>query len=539
MSKPEEPKKAPASVSGITLDPNAKFGGVVRAAYTSEGPSFSTWEESAGIPFVVNAPMTNGLVRLRNWGTDEDLKNQAYFEIHPDLARSWEQSTDGLTWVFSLRDGVKWTDGTPFTCADVKWSLDTIRTGEGLRRSPRAKLFAAVREVTCRDALTMVINMKEPKPGLLDVLSLGHNEILPRNVYDGKFDALRDKPHTAGTGPFLLKGWVPGEKYTLVRNPDYWDKPFPYLDGVEFSLLATSAQYTAVRAGRLDIPGSNASVSGAAGDTLIKECTTCRVWSKVVNQGPWPALLINHQRVPWNNPLIKDAISLAISRKKFQDLLLPGYTVMPTGGPFYPGSFWAMPKERLAQIPGYDFDHPEENKQRARELLAKAGYGPGQLTVPLSIGAFSKDDMPIFIEELESVGFKVEATQYEAARMYEVMGAGDFNLFTGAFYDGGTLPENALTEHFYTGSDRNYNRYSNIKVDQLIDEVSRTVDQEKRRSKAWDAAEIALREQGAIYVGMRASAFVHSGRVRGFMPVPGHVWTFNRMFDHVWVTESN
>ena len=150
------------SVSGIPLDPDAVFGGILRTVDDGEGPSFSTWEEAAGVAFQAMHPLHNMLIRQRTCGTVEDFGNNAFFELRPEIATSWEQSSDGLAWTFKLRDGISWSDGTPLTSADIKWSFDTIRTGEGLNRSPRSVHMNAIESITTPDALTVVFNLKQP-----------------------------------------------------------------------------------------------------------------------------------------------------------------------------------------------------------------------------------------------------------------------------------------------------------------------------------------------------------------------------------------
>ena len=125
------------STSGVPIDPNAVYGGTMIIATTSEGPTFSNWEEAAGSAPHYGHPVGNMLVSKQDWGDKQDFIDASYWTIVPDLATSWEQSTDGLTWTFNIRDGVNFSDGVPFTCADVEWAYNTLRTGDGLLRNPR------------------------------------------------------------------------------------------------------------------------------------------------------------------------------------------------------------------------------------------------------------------------------------------------------------------------------------------------------------------------------------------------------------------
>ncbi|MDA1096645.1 MAG: ABC transporter substrate-binding protein, partial [Chloroflexi bacterium] len=323
---------AAASMSGIPLDPAAKYGGILELAVTGFGPSFSPWEERSGGTGAVVDPISNHIVQNQSWGTPEDIATSSWFTLQPDLATSWEQSADGLSWAFHFRDDVKWSDGVAFTCADAKWSLDSIRTGEGLKRSPAATHFLAVNTINCTDDRTMVINLKQPKASLLTVVGLPFNQIRPKHVYENNFDVLREQPPTVGTGPFKIADFVPGEKIRFERRADYWNSPFPYLDGISLQILAQQAIDTGLRAGRLDF-GALQGYNGAQLKTLRQECASCTFYEKIVNPSFNDVVMVNHQRAPFNDPMVKDAISYALDRGKINQLVYLGDNIPAAGGP--------------------------------------------------------------------------------------------------------------------------------------------------------------------------------------------------------------
>jgi ABC-type transport system substrate-binding protein len=529
------------SVSGVPLDPDAKYGGVLRTAATGEGPTINTWEEAAGNSFDIVHPVSNMLVAKQRWGTVEDFVAGAYWTNVPDLATRWEQSPDGLQWTFHLRDGVEWSDGTPFTCADPKWSFDTIRTGEGLSRSPRAVHFAAVSEITCPDDLTMVVTLSRPKQGFLEVISIPFHVIRPKHIYENNTAALREQIPEVGTGPYAITERIPGEKTVFARRDDYWDQPLPYLDGIEMIILASPAQVTALRGGRLDIGGSGA-WSGAQAETLVRECTDCQAFPRVPHPGLLFALIPNQERAPWNTQEIKDALALAIDKPKLLQVGHQGWGALATGGLYLPGSFWAMPYERVKQIPGYDFENVEANQQRSRELIAQAGYQPNELRVEVtySVGSLNYEPPSIpVIEDLNKVGFSAVARPLETALYYDAMSAATFDVGAHQGYIGGFDPDFLLYEYLYPGSDRNYGRYQNPEFARLVDLQSQTLDPEERRRLAWDAAEIAMRDQVRTFSGFQENQVIIGGRMRGYLPaVPSQAsygpW---KRYDTTWLVE--
>lgn len=528
---------ATVSVSGVPLDPDARYGGTLSVAVTSEGPTFSNWEEAAGSAPMMGHPVANMLVSKQDWGTLDDFADGAYWNITPDLAKSWEQSSDGLQWTFNLRDGVEFSDGVPFTCADVKWSFDTIRTGEGLNRSPRSVHFNSVENITCADNLTVVFNLNRGKSSFLEIVGLPYHVIKPKHLYENDTDLMRSEPNK-GTGPFILGEWLPGEKTTFVRNNDYWDAPFPYLDAIEVRILSNQAQVAALRAGQLHVGGSAGAWSGVRADLLIKECDVCQIWSAAAHPGMMFSVIPNFERAPWNTQELRDVVSLAIDRQKEIDLGYNGWIALGTGGLYLPGSFFAMPESMLQDIPGHDFRDPAANKEQASQILADAGYAPNELSVNIVHAPFYADYVVTVIEDLRAVGIDADADQQETARYYDAMSSGNFDLAGHAGWIGGFDPDFILYEYFYTDSARNYGKYSNPEVDRLIDEQSLTLDPEERRQKAWEVGEILLRDQVRTLGGFQRAIPVYSNNVRGVIPtVPSQSYGNFYRHAHTWLTE--
>ena len=532
------------SVSGVPIDDMVQTGGVLAGAYTREGPTFSTWEEAAGVGFPTMHPLHNMLIRPRSWGTVEDFQNNAFFELKPDLAHSWEISNDGTEITFNLRDGIRWSDGASLTCADVKWSYDTVRTSENLRRSPRGVHFNAVEDIQCADDLTVVFNLKWAKPAILEVIGMPYHIIRPAHVYEGTdLEALRNDLPRVTSGAYTITQWNPGERYIFEKNADYWDQPLPHLDGIELQLLGSTAIPVALRAGRLHV-GNSSGYTGAAADTLIQECTdVCAFWPRVIASSFSPAMFLNKNREPWNDPAVNTAFALAIDNQNYITTVRNDWYVLPTGCGFYPTSPWAMPQERCGTIPGFGdvigVTTPEQDKEQARQILADAGYGPGDLQLSLAIWQPIEGDAPAFLADLSAIGIDVEADIMESARAYTNWSEGNFDVGVHSFWIAGLDPDITLYEHFYTGSDRNYNRYSKVEFDNLVDEMSRTVDPEARKQLAWDAMEMALRDVGKVVVSHSSYVPALNENVRGLMPGLNYLAFYGpqNRYDHVWIAQ--
>ena len=526
------------SVSGVPIDPDARFGGVLLIATTSEGPTFSNWEEAAGSAPMYGHPVGNMLVSKQDWGDKSDFLAGTYWDAVPDLATGWEQSTDGLSWTFTLRDGILFSDGVEFSCADVAWMYNTIRTGEGLDKNPRSAHFAVLNDVTCADDLTAVFHLERAKPSMLEVIALPYHVIKPSHLYEGNTDLMRDEPNI-GTGPYLMSNWLPGEKMVFERKTDYWDQPFPYLNGIEVQILGNSGQVTALRAGRIHIGGSAGGWNGARANTLLRECNVCQKWASVPHPGMMFSVIPNFTKDPWNTQEIRDVISLAIDRQRLITLGYNDWITLGTGGPFLPGSFFAMPEERIQQIPGHDFRDPAANKDRARQILADAGYEPNELEANLVYAPFYAEYAVTVIEDLNAIGLNITAAQQETALYYTSMNDGDFQLAGHAGWIGGFDPDFILYEYFYSGSGRNYGRYSNPELDNLIDQQSITLDAEERRELAWQAGDIVLRDQVRTLGGFQLAIPIFSDRVAGVMPtVPSQSYGNFYRHAHTYLLED-
>ncbi len=157
----------------------------------------------------------------------------------PHLATSWTISPDGKTYTFKLRQGVKWSDGQPFTAKDVAFTLNTF----GKLNTYLSKLAPLIDNVSTPDDFTVVVTLKQPITAALDLFDKENFALMPEHIYAGTdvtSNPANRKP--VGLGPFKLESWEPGRSLTFVRNPYYWDQPKPYLDRVLVALTPSPQQ---------------------------------------------------------------------------------------------------------------------------------------------------------------------------------------------------------------------------------------------------------------------------------------------------------
>jgi len=215
-----------------------KYGGTLRVAFEADVTGFDP-----AIPglqnYYVNQNLFNTLVRL-----NESL------EFVPDLAESWEIQDQGKVYLFRLRRGVKFHDGTDFDAAAAKWNLDRI-IGDG--KAPAHRFFANVESSEVLDAHTLKITMRYPTATLLPALATngtGLHIISPTSEKTWGKDVLR---HPSGTGPFRFVTWEQNARIVLERNPHYFKAGLPYLDRLEYRIMKEGVtRVAALRAGEVE-----------------------------------------------------------------------------------------------------------------------------------------------------------------------------------------------------------------------------------------------------------------------------------------------
>lgn len=229
-------------------EPNPKSGGVMRYGITMRPPHFDFHQSGTVNSLGSQGCMFDNLVR-------RDPRDSGK-TIIPDLAHSWEISKDGKTYTFHLREGVQFHDGAEFTSADAKATFDRIaKPPEGIN-IPRSTLFAAVSEISAPDKHVVQFKLSAPRPAdfIMGAIASGWNGIVRKKTLEDNDFNLRRVVDIPGTGPFKSKRRVENEVWVMEKNPNYWNKGLPYLDGIEFyhALPFSPELGSALLSGRVD-----------------------------------------------------------------------------------------------------------------------------------------------------------------------------------------------------------------------------------------------------------------------------------------------
>jgi len=466
------------AVFGAAQAAEPKQGGILRM-YHRDSPGSASIHEGAtysvNVPFM---PVFNNLVVYK-----QDVAQNSMDSIVPDLAESWAWSADNKTLTFKLRQGVKWHDGKPFTSADVKCTFDLLmgKSQQKFRQNPRKSWYDEVADVTTSGDFEAAFVLKRPQPSLLALLASGYTPVYPCHVSPGDM-----RTHPIGTGPFKFVEFKANESIKLVRNPDYWKKGLPHLDGIEFTIIPNrSTAILAFVAGKFDMTFPTEVTIPLLKDVKAQAPNAVCV---VEPTNVATNIIVNSSSPPFDNLDIRRAMALALDRKAFVSIMFEGQADIGGTMEPAPAGLWAMPKEMLESIPGYGPDI-NANREEARKLMAKAGYGPDKhLQVKVSTRNIPvyRDPAVILIDQLKSIYIDGELEVVETANWFPKVARKDYALglnLTGNAVDD---PDQSFYENYSCGSERNYTNYCNKDIEKLFDQQSVETNLDKRRKLVWD-----------------------------------------------------
>jgi peptide/nickel transport system substrate-binding protein len=400
-----------AGAAAIAISGPALFNLLAANAVGAQGEKTLTWARGDDLrtqdPQEISGLMEGTIARLVYdplIDTDENL------ELVPALATEWEMAEDGLSYTFTLRDGVVFHDGTPFNADSVKFTFDRLLQNEQLQHA--AIWLESLSEVRIDDPLTVTFLLTAPNPGL--ITSFPAESILAHNAIDQYGENFFER--SIGTGPFRYVEWSKNQRWVGEANPDYWDPSVVKLSQVTFRPITEEAtRMAALRSGEVDLIDS---LSGDQADELGAQdgIEIARIPSTDTIH-----LTFNFTRPPFNIREARWAVAHAIDVNTIvNDILKAGQAIaapIPEGTVGYDA-------ELVAAI-------PEFNPERSIQLLAEAGVAEGtRIEFKLNPAWFAKlDQVAEFVtEQLRAVGFEVELQFLEPGAYTEARQSHSFDL---------------------------------------------------------------------------------------------------------------
>ncbi len=500
-----------------------RHGGELTFAVAETPPSFDGHRETTFAMLHPVAPHYSTLLRF-------DADN--YPKIVGDVAESWTISRDGLTYTFKIHRGIKFHDGTPLRAQDVKATYDRIvYPPEGVA-SARKVLHAMVDKVETPDDTTVVFRLKHPSASLLANLASPWNFIYSAEKL--KQDPRWYEKNVMGSGPFKFVEYVPGSHWVGKKNPDYFMKDRPYLDGYKAIFIRdTAPRVAAIRSGQalIEFRGFNP----AARDDLVKALGN----RLVVQESPWICNLtvtLNTEKKPFNDPRVRRALTLAMDRWGGSQALSRISTMKPVGGMFRPGSEFATPEPELIKLAGFGKEIAAA-RQEARRLLREAGVPDGfaftlknrNVKEPYEVaGVF-------LIDQWRQIGLNVTHQPQEGGPYFADLRAGNFEAsvdFACEFMD---EPDIQLFKFVSSQkSPINYARYQDSVLDELYEKQSTTTNHDERIKLLRQFEKRVLDEQAyQFHILWWQRIIPHHTAVRGWKITPSHY--LNQDLRDVWL----
>jgi peptide/nickel transport system substrate-binding protein len=486
---------------------------------------FSIHETSTISTVFPASPCFNNLVYF------DPLKRQESVDtIIGELAEKWSWQDNYRNLVFFLRRDVKWHDGKPFTSKDVKFTFDMVReapNAEGkIRLNPRKDWYSNVDAIEVPDAHTVVFRLKRPQPSLLLMLASGYSPVYAAHVPPASY-----RTSCVGTGPFKVKEWRVGEYVEFVKNPDYFVKGRPYLDGLKYIVIKERGTRTAaLQAGQLDVafPGETTKSIAEQLKAAVPKLVITPASQNVTDN-----IIMNVKKPPFDNPKVRLAVSYAIDRRGLVQAVHQGGAMLGAAMAPKPHGVWGLLEKDLNALPGYG--KAADMKAHARKLLAEVKITPQN---PLKVEMVTRAqpiyvDMASFvINELKQVGIEASLKQIETAQWHPLAARGDYQIGANLTGIGPDDPDANFFENYACGSQRNYSAYCDEQVMKMIETQSQEIDPKKRLAQVW-AIQKKLEEDAARPIlAWRLDYFTIWPHVKNLVPHQS-IYNFGRM-QEVW-----
>ncbi|HWR15568.1 MAG TPA: ABC transporter substrate-binding protein [Terriglobales bacterium] len=432
-----------------------------------------------------------------------------HFNLHPWLAESWE-IPDPLTYVFHIRRGVKFHDGRPLTARDVKWTLETVYTGK--IRTAKTSTFRFIDRIDTPDDYTVVVHLKEPFATLLWNLSDGAIGIVP----EGADDKFGTKP--VGTGPFRFVSAEQDKDVVIERNEDYWAHKAK-LKRVRFAVVPdTTTRALELRKGSADI-----AINALNPDMIVAMRTDPTI---KLMQGP--GTIYSYVAMNLRDPILKDvrvrqALAYAMDRGPlihylWRDLARPAKSVLPP-------QHWAY----NGNVPDYPHD-----AAKARALLDAAGFPLKNgvrfhLTMKTSTEESTRLLAAVLQQQLREVGIVLDIRTFEFATFFADVQKGAFQLYSLRWIGGNQDPD--IFEYVFESSSippkrANRGYYSNPRIDELLAQARKEIDQEKRKTIFFEVQQILANDLPYINLWYMDNVIAYRPRVKNLKLNPSGNFDF-------------
>ena len=475
--------------------PGSKTGGHIKVGMLAD---YNTFDPPLllGMPDIYSIQHTHDVLVFRN----PDLS------LQPALATSWTANTDSTEWTLELRKGVKFSNGKEFNADDVIFTINRLFEVE----SPLAGVMVKPLEMVADDPHTLRLIFEKPNAVLLDSLVKYHAHITPSNVDPSTFAAT-----TVGTGPFIMKEHITGERTHFVKNPDYWWDGHPLVDELTFIFLPDpESRAEALKAGIVDII-ADLDVSSVPGLRSHPDTDAA-----VAPAGGYLNVAFDVTAPPYDNVLLRKAIQAATDREAIIQAVQFGM-----GGIAYD-----HPIAETHPVFNSECKPPAYDIAKAKALLAEAGYPDGiDLTLTTSTAGGGMVEMAtVFKEKAAPAGINIDINVVPEDGYWS--DAWMVEPFTTVWW-GGRPPFEAFSVVYKGGGSWNESKYANARVDELIDLAMQKSEIEDQKAIYGELQCIVVDEVPRIIPVFRPVLLGLRNDVRGMVPM----WDATLSLHRAWL----
>ncbi len=424
------------------------------------------------------------------------IYNTMTSEIVPWLAESWEFSEDNKTITFTLRDGVTWSDGEPFSSKDVKFTLEYMIANEGLAGTENVRgVLPMVESVEAPDEKTVAVTFKQVFT--LALYDIGEQMIVPEHLWKDVADPvtfLNENP--VGTGPFTEVGAFQPQYYEILKNPNYWQEGKPFIEGFRAPLYPNNdSANLALVAGELDMASNF--VPDIENTFVAKDPENFHYWFPAV--GTTVHLYTNTTRAPFDNVDVRKAISMAIDRDQIVKVAMYDYT-HPADGTGLSDAFDSWRDAAAVEAGNW----VTMDVVKANEILDAAGLAmngsvralPDGTPLSYDINVVSGwsdwvSTVQIIAQNLADIGIEAKVQTYDFAAFFDRLAKGDFDL---SIWSGNMGPtpftyyQSAMASVMVVPlgeiAAQNFHRYGNTEADALLEQFVATADLDEQHEIA-------------------------------------------------------
>ena len=435
---------------------------------------------------------------------DALVRKDEHYTLQPWIASRWEQP-DALTWVFHLRDGVRFQNGQPLEAQDVAWTIRSMI--DGTLVTAKGGAFAAVARVETPDRLTVVVRLTRPDAGLLFNMSDGLFGVVPRG--SGKDFG----QHPIGSGAFRFVSAVQDKEVVVERNSDYWAGE-PKIERVRFAVVPDAIT--------MALELKKGSADAESNDITLDMVHALQDAPGLATETS-PSSIVVYANFNVTDPVLKDrrvrqAIACAMDRQAIVKALWRGQarlanTLLPTG-------HWAAAADDVLSPYPHDV-------ARAEALLDAAGYKKGtngmrlRITLKTSTDETTRLMAAILQQQMRAVGIDLQIRSAEFGTFYSDVTKGAFQMYALRWIGSNEDPD--IFRYGYASASfppkgGNRGRYSNARMDSLLKEAASLIDQGERRRLYVEVQTILADDLPGIPMWYPNNEVVHSRRLAGVVP---------------------